>query len=49
MYVVVILAVVVGGFLGAAVGIWASLLWGVVLIGSLILYLRRGSRQPFRP
>jgi type IV secretory pathway TrbD component len=46
MYVAVILAVVVAGFLGAALGIWASVLWGVALIGGLVLYLRRRSRQP---
>jgi hypothetical protein len=45
-YVAVILALVVAGFLGAAVGIWASVLWGVVLIGSLVFYLRRRTRRP---
>lgn len=45
-YVAVIAAVVVAGFLGSAVGIWASVLWGVALLGGLVLYLRRRSRQP---
>jgi hypothetical protein len=45
-YTVVILAVVIAGFLGGAVGIWASVLWGAVLLGGLVLYLRRRSRRP---
>jgi type IV secretory pathway TrbD component len=45
-YTAVILAVVIAGFLGGAVGIWASVLWGAVLLGGLVLYLRRRSRQP---
>ena len=44
-YTAVILAVVIAGFLGGAVGIWASVLWGAVLLGGLVLYLRR-SRRP---
>jgi hypothetical protein len=45
-YSAVILALVIAGFLGAAVGIWAAVLWGVVLLGVLLLYLRRRSREP---
>jgi type IV secretory pathway TrbD component len=45
-YTAVILAVVIAGFLGGAVGIWASVLWGAVLLGGLVLYLRRRSRRP---
>lgn len=45
-YSTVILAVVIAGFLGAALGIWASVLWGVVLLAVLLLYLRRRSREP---
>lgn len=45
-YTAVILAVVIAGFLSAAVGIWASVLWGAVLLGGLVLYLRRRSRRP---
>lgn len=48
-YTAVILAVVIAGFLGGAIGIWASVLWGAVLLGGLILYLRRRSRRPRRP
>lgn len=45
-YTAVILAVVIAGFLGGAVGIWASVLWGAVLLGGLVLYLRHRSRRP---
>lgn len=45
-YAAVILALIVAGFLGAAIGIWASVLWGVALVGGLVFYLRRRSRQP---
>lgn len=44
-YAVLLLAVVIAGFIGHAVGIWASVLWGVVLIGGLVLYGRRRFRQ----
>ena len=44
VYTAVILAVVIAGFLGGAVGIWASVLWGAVLLGGLVLYLRRRHR-----
>jgi hypothetical protein len=44
-YVAVILALIVAGFLGSAVGIWASVLWGVALIGGVGFYLRRRSSQ----
>ncbi len=45
VYSALLLAVVIAGFIGHAVGIWASVLWGAVLIGGL-LYGRRRSRQP---
>jgi hypothetical protein len=45
-YTAVILAVVIAGLFGEAVGIWASVLWGVVLLAGLVLYLRRRSRRP---
>jgi len=45
-YAVLLLAVVIAGFIGQAVGIWASILWGAVLIGCLVLYGRRRFRQP---
>jgi hypothetical protein len=38
-YVAVILAVVVAGFLAKVLGIWASILWGILLILGLVLYL----------
>lgn len=36
-----ILAVVVAGFLGGAVGIWAAVLWGAVVLAGLALYGRQ--------
>jgi hypothetical protein len=45
-YTALLLAVVIAGFVGNAVGIWASVLWGAVLIGGLVLYGRRRFRQP---
>jgi len=45
-YAALLLAVVIAGFIGHAVGIWASVLWGAVLIGCLVLYGRRRFRQP---
>jgi hypothetical protein len=45
-YAALLLAVVVAGFLGQAVGIWASVLWGAMLIGGLVLYGRRRLRRP---
>jgi Flp pilus assembly protein TadB len=45
-YAALLLAVVIAGFLGSAVGIWASVLWGAVLIAGLVLYGRRRLRQP---
>jgi hypothetical protein len=48
-YTALLLAVVIAGFIGQAVGIWASVLWGAVLIGGLVLYGRRRFRQPPKP
>ena len=45
-YTAVILAAVIAGFLGGAVGIWASVLWGTVLLGGLVFYLRRRGANP---
>jgi hypothetical protein len=45
-YAALSLAVVFAGFIGHAVGIWASLLWGAVLIVGLVLYRWRRLRQP---
>jgi hypothetical protein len=45
-YTGVLLAFVAAGFIGQRVGIWASVLWGVLIIGGLVVFLRRRSRQP---
>lgn len=45
-YVALLLAVVIAGFIGHAVGIWASVLWGAVLIALLVLYGRQRLRRP---
>lgn len=44
-YIAVMGAVVVAGFFAAAVGLWASVLWAVVVVGSVIVYLRRRTVQ----
>jgi hypothetical protein len=36
----VLLAVVIAGFLGQAIGIWASVLWGAVIIAGVLLFGR---------
>jgi hypothetical protein len=41
IYAALLLAVVIAGFLGQAVGIWAAVLWGVVIIAGVVLYRRR--------
>jgi hypothetical protein len=47
IYASVLAAVVVAGFLGGAIGIWASTLWGVAVLVGLALYARRRVvRQP---
>lgn len=46
LWAAVILAVIAAGFIGQRVGIWASVLWGVLLIAGLVVYLRRRPRQP---
>ncbi|TMK57503.1 MAG: LPXTG cell wall anchor domain-containing protein [Actinobacteria bacterium] len=45
-YASLLLAVVAAGFLGAAIGIWASVLWGIALLAGLALYLRRRRQRP---
>jgi hypothetical protein len=45
-YAAVILAVLIAGFIGQRIGIWASVLWGVVLIGGLALYIKRRRHDP---
>lgn len=47
IYATILAAVVVAGFLGAAVGIWAAILWGVgILIGlAVVARLRLQGRR----
>jgi hypothetical protein len=33
VYLAVILVIVIAGFLGAALGIWASVLWALLVLG----------------
>ncbi|HSC21091.1 MAG TPA: hypothetical protein VLC07_05130 [Solirubrobacterales bacterium] len=40
-YLGLILAVVIAGFLGAALGIWASVLWGAAVLAGLTFPVRR--------
>jgi hypothetical protein len=40
-YIGLLLAVIAAGFLAAAVGIWAAILWGAALIAVLALYVRK--------
>jgi hypothetical protein len=42
-YAALLAAVVVAGFLGGAVGIWASILWGAGVLFGIVLYGRRRS------
>ena len=41
VYATVLAAVVVAGFLGQAVGIWASVLWGMGILTGLAIYGRK--------
>lgn len=41
IYASVLAAVVIAGFLGSAIGIWASILWGAGVLVGLALYIRR--------
>ena len=41
-YVAVLAAVVVGGFLYEALGLWATILWALFLVGAAALYVGRG-------
>lgn len=41
IYAAVLLAVVIAGFIGQAVGIWAAVLWGVVVIAGVVVYGQR--------
>jgi hypothetical protein len=44
-YIGLLLAVIAAGFLAAAVGVWAAILWGAALIAGLALYLRKRSPE----
>ena len=46
IYASVLAAVVVAGFLGGAIGIWASILWGAIVLTGLALY---GRQRLYRP
>lgn len=41
IYTTVLAAVVVAGFLGGALGIWASILWGAGILSGVAIYGRR--------
>jgi hypothetical protein len=41
IYTAALLAVVIAGFIGQAVGIWAAVLWGVVVIAGVVVYGQR--------
>ncbi|HYH53378.1 MAG TPA: hypothetical protein VD761_04535 [Solirubrobacterales bacterium] len=45
-YVALLLAVGIAGFIGHTVGIWASVLWGAMLIVGLVLYGRQRLSRP---
>jgi len=44
-YVGLILAIVIAGFLGNAVGIWASIVWGAAILAALAVYVRHRLQQ----
>lgn len=44
-YLALPLPVIVAGFLGAKFGIWAAILWGVILLTGLAAYMSRRSRS----
>lgn len=41
VYASVPAAVIVAGFLYAALGLWATILWGLVILAGLALYARK--------
>jgi hypothetical protein len=43
-----LLAAVVAGFLGNAVGIWAAILWGAAILVGLALYVRQRHQRSRR-
>jgi len=44
-YACLLLAVVVAGFLGNAIGIWAAILWGAAILAGGVIYGRRRADQ----
>jgi len=48
VYVAVLAAVVLAGFLAGAVGLWAAPLWGAALLGVVFIRVRQrmASRDP---
>lgn len=54
IYLAIALAVVVAGFLGGAIGIWATVLWSAAVIVAFVLVMRRradgarGGREDLR-
>ncbi len=42
-YAALLLAILIAGFLGAALGIWAAILWGAAAIAALVVYVRQRS------
>jgi hypothetical protein len=46
LYAGVVAAVVVAGFLGQALGIWASVLWGAAVVAAVVFFIRRRVAPP---
>jgi hypothetical protein len=45
-YLGLLLAVLIAGFLAAAVGTWVAVLWGVALLAGLAFYLGHRLQRP---
>jgi hypothetical protein len=45
-YTALLLVVLVAGFIGQRVGIWASVLWGILVLAAVVLHLRRRAGAP---
>jgi uncharacterized iron-regulated membrane protein len=45
LYAAVVLAVIIAGFIGQRIGIWAAVLWGILVISGVVLYLRRPGNE----
>lgn len=44
-YVALLVAVIVAGFIGQRVGIWASVLWGLALLAAVTFVVRQRLNQ----